>query len=108
MRRGIALVLTVICLLITGCSRHILLERHDRYAAGLAYECGEQECKPVDKVNPADESQSGTSYRTLPTDCGPNGIAKILIRNAGSKDLKVTAACAAPSQDGDISTMNDE
>lgn len=104
------IVLMSICFSLLGCSRHIFLERPDRSVVGLPYECGEKKCK-VDKNmgNATDDTRSGTTYhRTLPTDCGSNGIAKIRISNAGSRNPQVIAYCAAPSQDGGIPTMGNQ
>ena len=97
MKRGTTwLLLGSIWLVLVGCSRHIVLQAMDEPGSAASYACGDKECTTTDEVNPENYNQAGTVVRALPSQCGENGIERILIMKADSKDPQVIVTCAAP------------
>lgn len=106
MRRLILCVcLASLWLIVAGCSRQIVLQVTEASGVGSSYECEEKSCEPASTSDPAAYSQSRTTFVALPRQCGTNGIGRILILNAGSKDPQVIVTCAAPSKSTPLGTM---
>lgn len=98
--------LALICMLLggAGCSRNIVLRATDEPGSASSYDCGKMTCAPASESDPADYDRPRTTFRALPSQCGQNGIEKILILNASSSDPKVIVTCAAPSNDLPLGT----
>ena len=101
----ISLALVSLWFVLAGCSRNIVLRATDEPGSASSYTCVQMTCTTANEINPADYNRPRTTFRALPNQCGKNGIERILILNAGSKDPRVIVTCAAPSDGGSIGTM---
>ncbi len=100
-----SLALVSLWFVLAGCSRNIVLSATDEPGSASSYTCVQMTCTTANEINPADYNRPRTTFRALPNQCGKNGIERILILNAGSKDPRVIVTCAAPSDDGSVGTM---